>query len=119
MAREPNDAWMALPPLDRLAGVLSAPSPSEVVDPRHGVSFSLYVRGAEAIFVAEGGDEEVEAKFRFNRRSGAWQMFRRDGSRWIADGPPSARIGRLLEGIILVMQGAEPRAVFPEVDHAV
>lgn len=77
----------------------------------------MYLKGTEAIFVVDGGDEEVEAKFRFSRRARAWQIFRREGSRWIPDGPPNARAGRLLEQLVLVMQGADPRTVLSEDDR--
>lgn len=104
------DACKTIKPLDQLAGHLSASPPAE--PPRDGLS--LYVRGLEAIFVADIGDDYVEAKFRYRPRAGAWQLFRRHGSSWVADGPPSPRIGRLLEKIVLVMQGGDSLAIFAE-----
>lgn len=112
MAREHNDAWTRLPPLDRLAGALSDPPETGSIDPRATLRFSAYLKGTQAIFVIKGGDDEIEVKFRYRRRAAAWQMFRREGNRWIADGLASEHAGRILEQIVLVMQGADPKEVF-------
>lgn len=114
MATAPNDAWRTIKPLDQLAGHLAAEPPVEPAGARGSDGLSLYVKGLEAIFVADIGDEYVEAKFRYRPRAGEWQLFRRHGSRWVADGPPMPRIGRLLEKIVLVMQGGDPLAIFAE-----
>ncbi len=112
MARTDNDAWTRIPPLDRLVEVIEGPPETRTVDPRATVGFSMYLKGAEAIFVAEGGGETVEVRFRYRRQARAWQMYRREGTRWVADGPASERAGRLLEKIVLVMLGADPKVVF-------
>lgn len=103
---------MKIAPLDRLIDSLPGPQRDDPMDGQNGVHFSMYLKGAEAIFVADDGEDVLEVKFRHRRRAAAWQMLRREGSKWVADGPPSARAGRLLEQIVLVMQGADPRKVF-------
>lgn len=113
MARVPNDAWMQIAPLDRLVDALPGSERTDLGNGQGKLRFSMYLKGTEAIFVVEGGDDIVEVKFRYRRQAGAWQMFRREGSRWVADGPASVRAGRLLEQIVLVMQGADPRMIFP------
>jgi hypothetical protein len=112
MGGEHIDAWMKIAPLDRLVDPLTGAQGNDPMDGQEGLRFSLYLKGAEAIFVADGGDDLVEVKFRYRCRAATWQMFRREGSKWVADGPASERAGRLLEQIVLVMQGADPRKTF-------
>lgn len=103
---------MHIAPLDRLADradqLQGAPPP----DGPGAVRFSMYLKGAQAISIAEHGDEVVELKFRYRRQHRAWQMMRPLGSRWIADGTPSEGAGQLLQQLVLVMQGTDPRQVF-------
>jgi hypothetical protein len=112
MTRANDDAWRSLPPLDLLAETVDRQPPTVSSEPSRAVHFSMYVKGREAIFFVEGGSESVEVRFRYRTQAHAWQMFRLEGSRWVPDGPPGARAGRLLEKFVSVMRGADPRIVF-------
>jgi len=114
MATEPVDAWKTIKPLAQLAEHLTDLPSTGAVSASGMAGLSLFVGGLEAIFVADGGDDRVEARFRYRPGAGAWQLFRPRGTGWIADGPPSPRIDRLLERIVLVMLGGDPAPLFAE-----
>jgi hypothetical protein len=111
MPREANDAWMRIPPLDRLAGEPFSSGPPPPFEDGE-VHFSLCLKGTQVLFALRGPDQEIAVRFRYRRREAAWEMSRRVGTRWVSNGPPSASVGELLQGIVLVAQGWDPRAVF-------
>lgn len=110
MSKEPVDAWRNLPPFDRYGDFVAARA-RPVLAP---VPYS----GPEPIFVNIEGSrvtvrlnpprgESMELQFRWRKSYRAWQLYGREGARWVADGAPRASVGRLLDEIMRRALGPE------------
>jgi hypothetical protein len=75
------------------------------------VPISVKVEGTRVTvrIIAEG--ETTEVQFRYRKSHKAWQLYERNGSKWVADGPPRPTVGALLERIMLGLLAAEGTAV--------
>ncbi|MEX2556675.1 MAG: hypothetical protein WEB06_13750 [Actinomycetota bacterium] len=100
----PVDAWRDLPPFDRLHDAIVARSePTLDPDPcPDDIPIHVTVKGTRVtVRIIPPRGPVLEVQFRWRKTHHEWQLFARDGSRWIADGPPRPSVGRLLETLIV------------------
>jgi hypothetical protein len=69
MARERNDAWMEIAPLDRLADALPHSKSNDEADGHEGLRISMYLKGTEAIFILDSVDEMLGSSFQRSSRA--------------------------------------------------
>jgi hypothetical protein len=108
MGKPRADAWRKLPPFDRLHDALVAHSTADPDPDPCPDDIPIYVKieGRRVTVRINAPDEPtMRVQFRWRASHHEWQLFAREGSRWVADGPPRPSVGRLLErfleGILL------------------
>ena len=102
--RIPADAWRRLPPFDRLEDMIVARS-EPVSDPGpcpDDIPIHVMVKGTRVtVRFTPPGKPGLEIQFRWRESHREWQLFAREGSRWVPDGGPRASVGRLLERLMV------------------
>jgi hypothetical protein len=97
------DAWRHLPPFDRLHEEIVGRSTPDA-DPApcpDDIPIYVQVKGTHVtVRMNVAGEPIMRLQFRWRESNQEWQLFARDGSRWVADGLPRPSVSRLLETLI-------------------